>query len=71
MIIILTMAEVIDTLNMVHRMFTPLKEGGLSSDRDGQVKATGLNRLVKSLKRKITSLETTLKYDLSEKVFTE
>ena len=35
---------------MVHRMFTVLKEGGLSSDRDGQVKATGLNRLVKSLK---------------------
>ena len=33
-------------------MFTVLKEGGLSSDRDGQVKATGLNRLVKSLKRK-------------------
>lgn len=66
-----TMAEVIDTLNMVHRMFNVLKEGGLSSDSDGQVKATGLNRLVKSLKRKITSLETTLKYDLSEKVFTE
>ena len=66
-----TMGEVIETLNTVHRMFTVLKEGGLSSDDNGLVKATGLNRLVGSLRRKIKTLEKTLKYDLSEKVFTE